>query len=244
MHSLFVGVSSRSLSCSRTRSRLEVSRSCDLRAFFAVYAFGSTVLKSHSSTGALLFGPVRDPDPFCRPSVASDAVASSAWNGQDAPRPRARKGQRRSHDVDPALGRHGWSPSPRADKARPALTRISRRLLQDMYFGEAEKLVKAVFSIARKLAPCIIFVDELDALFQARTGGGSSGDSVRRQMLTGQPFLLLLSVVVIFGVLTTISRPLKEFMQEMDGLQSASQNREKGLVLIGATNRYELLVFS
>ncbi|KAL7412815.1 P-loop containing nucleoside triphosphate hydrolase protein, partial [Mrakia frigida] len=85
--------------------------------------------------------------------------------------------------------------------------------VMDMYFGEAEKLVKAVFKIARRLAPCIIFVDEIDALFQARTGGGGTGgDSARRQMLT-------------------------EFMQEMDGLNSSAENREKGLILIGATNR-------
>jgi SpoVK/Ycf46/Vps4 family AAA+-type ATPase len=30
---------------------------------------------------------------------------------------------------------------------------------------------------------------------------------------------------------------LTEFMQEMDGLNSAASNREKGLIMIGATNR-------
>lgn len=84
---------------------------------------------------------------------------------------------------------------------------------QDMYFGEAEKLVKAVFSVARKLSPCIVFIDELDALFEARSGGSKGGgDSARRQMLT-------------------------EFMQEMDGLSSAAKNKDRGLIVIGATNR-------
>lgn len=83
-----------------------------------------------------------------------------------------------------------------------------------MYFGEAEKLVKAVFSVARKLSPCIVFIDELDALFEARSGGSKGGgDSARRQMLT-------------------------EFMQEMDGLSSAAKNKDRGLIVIGATNRF------
>jgi SpoVK/Ycf46/Vps4 family AAA+-type ATPase len=37
-----------------------------------------------------------------------------------------------------------------------------------MWVGENEKLVKAVFSLARKLRPCVIFVDEIDALLKIR----------------------------------------------------------------------------
>ncbi|KAJ2630672.1 hypothetical protein H4R22_002505 [Coemansia sp. RSA 1290] len=43
--------------------------------------------------------------------------------------------------------------------------------IYDKYFGEGEKLVDAVFSLARKLAPCVIFIDEVDALFSARSSG-------------------------------------------------------------------------
>ena len=91
---------------------------------------------------------------------------------------------------------------------------LATQLIFWLPFLSPPELVKAVFKIARRLAPCIIFVDEIDALFQARSGGGGSGgDSARRQMLT-------------------------EFMQEMDGLNSAASNREKGLIMIGATNRF------
>lgn len=38
-------------------------------------------------------------------------------------------------------------------------------------WGEDEKVIKAVFSLARKLYPCIIFMDEADAMFGARKGG-------------------------------------------------------------------------
>lgn len=37
--------------------------------------------------------------------------------------------------------------------------------------GEDEKMIKAVFSMARKLYPCIVFVDEADAMLGARKAG-------------------------------------------------------------------------
>ena len=37
-----------------------------------------------------------------------------------------------------------------------------------MYVGEGEKNVKAIFTLAKKLSPCVIFIDEADAIFAAR----------------------------------------------------------------------------
>jgi SpoVK/Ycf46/Vps4 family AAA+-type ATPase len=79
----------------------------------------------------------------------------------------------------------------------------------DMYFGESEKLVRAVFSLARQLSPCIVFIDELDAVFSERSNGnGCSADKAQRAIVT-------------------------EFLQEMDGILS----KQDSVIVIGATNR-------
>lgn len=59
------------------------------------------------------------------------------------------------------------------------------------YVGETEKYIKAAFSLARKYAPCILFLDEVDALFYRRS---SNDKSWQRSALT-------------------------QFLQEVDGLQ-------------------------
>jgi SpoVK/Ycf46/Vps4 family AAA+-type ATPase len=42
-----------------------------------------------------------------------------------------------------------------------------------MYVGEGEKNVKAIFTLAKKLSPCVVFIDEADAIFCSRTGASS-----------------------------------------------------------------------
>ncbi|KAF2404904.1 AAA-domain-containing protein [Trichodelitschia bisporula] len=45
---------------------------------------------------------------------------------------------------------------------------VSGSEINDMYVGESEKNVRAIFTLARKLAPCIVFIDEADSIFASR----------------------------------------------------------------------------
>ncbi|KAI8346267.1 P-loop containing nucleoside triphosphate hydrolase protein [Mortierella sp. GBAus27b] len=82
----------------------------------------------------------------------------------------------------------------------------------DMFVGEGEKNVSAVFSLARKLSPCVIFLDEVDSIFCSRSRGGAGvgGNSSQREILN-------------------------QFMVEWDGLRSSGQNH--GIILMASTNR-------
>lgn len=61
---------------------------------------------------------------------------------------------------------------------------VSGADLNDKYVGEGEKNVKALFSLAKKLSPCIVFIDEADAIFAAR--GGQSGSQQAHRDLINQ----------------------------------------------------------
>ncbi|KAI0027155.1 P-loop containing nucleoside triphosphate hydrolase protein [Vararia minispora EC-137] len=76
------------------------------------------------------------------------------------------------------------------------------------YMGEDEKHVRAVFSLARRLSPCVVFIDELDAMFPERAAYPSPAANAYRAIVT-------------------------EFLQEMDGILSKQDN----VIVVGATNR-------
>ncbi|KAM0914311.1 hypothetical protein ACQ4PT_011520 [Festuca glaucescens] len=84
---------------------------------------------------------------------------------------------------------------------------ITGSSLTSKWFGDAEKLTKALFSFASRLAPVIIFVDEVDSLLGAR-GGVMEHEATRRMR--------------------------NEFMAAWDGLRSKENQR---ILILGATNR-------
>ena len=59
-----------------------------------------------------------------------------------------------------------------ATESKSTFFAISASSLTSKFLGESEKLVRALFAIAKSLTPSIIFVDEIDSLLSARAGSG------------------------------------------------------------------------
>lgn len=94
---------------------------------------------------------------------------------------------------------------------------IDASCVENKWLGESEKNAKAVFTLARRLAPCVIFIDEVDSILSSREG--SADDSAH-------------------GTLTSVKTTM---MSEWDGLNSGTNGKgEAGsnrVVVIGSTNR-------
>ncbi|KAL7585154.1 uncharacterized protein LOC111920529 [Lactuca sativa] len=94
-----------------------------------------------------------------------------------------------------------------ATEAGANFINISMSSITSKWFGEGEKYVKAVFSLASKIAPSVVFVDEVDSMLGRRENPGEH-EAMRKMK--------------------------NEFMVNWDGLRT--KDRERVLVL-GATNR-------
>ena len=66
-----------------------------------------------------------------------------------------------------------------AKESGATVLEISGAEVNDMYVGEGEKNVKAIFSLAKKLTPCVVFIDEADAIFAARGESKRTGGTHR-----------------------------------------------------------------
>jgi SpoVK/Ycf46/Vps4 family AAA+-type ATPase len=62
---------------------------------------------------------------------------------------------------------------------------IKPSMIEQKYYGESEKIVKAIFSLAKKIAPCIIFIDEIDGILKNRSAefDQNANYSIKTQML-------------------------------------------------------------
>ena len=86
--------------------------------------------------------------------------------------------------------------------------------IYSLWVGESEKAVAALFERARAAAPCVLFLDELDALAPARESGEASGGSGSR----------------------VTERVLAQLLTELDG-GAGGLSASSGVALLAATNR-------
>jgi SpoVK/Ycf46/Vps4 family AAA+-type ATPase len=89
------------------------------------------------------------------------------------------------------------------------------------YVGEAERVIRQAFHLARSTAPCILFFDEIDSIF----GGGGSGAGNDSGGLGGSG-----------RGSSAEARVLSTFLNEMDGVDIAGAGKD-GVLVLGATNR-------
>ena len=81
----------------------------------------------------------------------------------------------------------------------------------EMFVGVGASRVRSMFEDAKKHAPCIIFIDEIDAVGRSRGGGIGGGNDEREQTLN-------------------------QLLVEMDGFDTT-----EGVILVAATNRPDVL---
>ncbi|MBU0278197.1 ATP-dependent zinc metalloprotease FtsH [Gemella sp. zg-570] len=98
-----------------------------------------------------------------------------------------------------------------AGEARAPFFSISGSDFVEMFVGVGASRVRDLFKEAVKAAPCIIFIDEIDAVGRKRGSGVGGGNDEREQTLN-------------------------QLLVEMDGFEG-----DKGIIVIAATNRADVL---
>merc|ERR1719478_2126275 len=82
----------------------------------------------------------------------------------------------------------------------------------EMFVGVGPSRVRDLFKEARANAPCIVFIDEIDAVARSRSKGGFSGGNDERE------------------------NTLNQLLVEMDGFST-----QEGVVVLAGTNRADIL---
>ncbi|PSG96108.1 proteasome-activating nucleotidase [Thermoplasmatales archaeon SW_10_69_26] len=98
-----------------------------------------------------------------------------------------------------------------AAQTNAVFIRIVGSELVQKYIGEGARLVRELFQMARDKAPCVVFIDELDAIGASRYQASTSGDR-------------------------EVQRTLMQLLSELDGFDNRGDVK-----IIGATNRVDML---
>ena len=70
---------------------------------------------------------------------------------------------------------------------------ISASSVMSKYLGEGEKLMKALFGLASKEQPAVIFFDEIDALMSARKVGGVGLYLISKHFIFDSSFVVVIT---------------------------------------------------
>eukprot|EP00924_Labyrinthula_sp_SR-Ha-C_P016553 snap_masked-scaffold_6-processed-gene-7.24-mRNA-1 protein AED:0.01 eAED:0.01 QI:0/-1/0/1/-1/1/1/0/455 len=140
-----------------------------------------------------------------------------------------------------------------AKESGAAFVNLKVSTLLDKWFGESEKLVRATFSLAHKLSPCVIFVDEIDS-FMRKRGSGTDHQAMSNmknefmslwdglntfvasksgKKLHSVPFFVKLRTA--FGFDTVYDRKVTKDVELKNELEE--KRKQFGVIVIGATNR-------
>jgi cell division protease FtsH len=98
-----------------------------------------------------------------------------------------------------------------AGEANVPFLYVSGSEFVEMFVGVGASRVRDLFKAAKKKAPCVIFIDEIDAVGRKRGQGNGGGNDEREQTLN-------------------------QFLVEMDGFES-----NESVIVLGATNRPDVL---
>ena len=77
-----------------------------------------------------------------------------------------------------------------ATETKAALITVQLADLEDKYYGESSKLIKACFSLAKKMEPCILFFDEIDGMLRERNELDQSNYGLKTELLQQMDNLL------------------------------------------------------
>ncbi|CAK0899402.1 unnamed protein product, partial [Prorocentrum cordatum] len=111
----------------------------------------------------------------------------------------------------PGVGKTHCARALAGEVGLPFLSASGSDFQASRYAGQGTQLVKRLFTLARKLQPCILFIDEVDALGRRRSGAAAGAEQDRENTMM-------------------------QLLVEMDGFEERSQT-----LVLAATNRADVL---
>ncbi|KCV73181.1 hypothetical protein H696_00724 [Fonticula alba] len=142
--------------------------------------------------------PLQYPDLFQSPLDSSDSLSSSV-SVLEPSRGILLYGP-------PGCGKTMLARAIAKESPQVAFLNVKVSSLGDKYYGESQKLVSAVFSLASKLSPCMIFIDEIDSFLRVRQSSDHEASAqCKAEFIACWDGLIALKDVVLVGATNRMS---------------------------------------